>query len=56
MTPILEHARALSENDYANYIVQYVLRSEFLNLQRQFIIHNAILYALVKWFFSRACR
>jgi hypothetical protein len=43
MEPILKEAVVFSENEFANYIVQYVLRTNFLDLQRKYIIRNAIL-------------
>ncbi len=41
--PVLRHALTLVENEFGNYIVQYVISSDFLKLQRQYIINNTIL-------------
>jgi hypothetical protein len=43
MVPILKSARILAENEHGNYIVQYVLRMDYLSLQRRHVITNAIL-------------
>jgi len=43
MVPILKNARILAENEHGNYIVQFVLRMDYLSLQRQHVIINAIL-------------
>lgn len=41
--PILREAIPFSENQFANYIVQYVIRTDFMSVQRKFIIKNSIL-------------
>lgn len=43
MVPILKSARILAENEHGNYIVQFVLRMDYLSLQRRHVITNAIL-------------
>ena len=41
--PILMKAEKLAESEYANYIIQYVLRTNCLEIQRSYIIRNSIL-------------
>ncbi|KAI1715601.1 pumilio domain-containing protein 5 [Ditylenchus destructor] len=47
IVPILRDAKNLAENEYANYVVQYILRCEFLVLQRSYIIRNSILHNIL---------
>lgn len=47
LMPILCDAWILIENEYANYIIQYILRSKFLVHQRTFIIRNYILHKIL---------
>lgn len=41
--PILTDALMFSENEYANYIIQYIICTDFLSIQRQYVIQNCIL-------------
>jgi len=44
MEPILRYTLELAEDEFANYIVQFVLRAKFLKLQCKYIIKNSILW------------
>uniref|UniRef100_A0A183C5Q5 PUM-HD domain-containing protein n=1 Tax=Globodera pallida TaxID=36090 RepID=A0A183C5Q5_GLOPA len=43
MEPILKNAKSLAQNEYANYLVQFVLKSPHLRRQRCYIIKNHII-------------
>jgi len=45
--PILENAFNFAENEYANYVVQYILRTNYLANQRKYIIKNSILHNIL---------